>query len=84
MKKMFICNNVENNEVLRVRFLKLNVYSSWFPRNPGFLDQLIVSDEAIFSLNSEINTRNVRKYTAHGDGHPATNPEPQQRCFSKF
>ena len=36
----------------------------------GFLDHLIVSDEAVFSLNSEINTRNVRKYAAHGDGHP--------------
>ena len=24
---MFICNNVDNNGVLRVRFLKLNVYS---------------------------------------------------------
>ena len=53
-------------------------------QNPGFLDQLIVSDEAIVSLNSEINTRNVRKYATHGDGHPATNSEPQQRCFSKF
>ena len=53
-------------------------------QNSGFLDQLIVSDEAIFSLNYEINTRNVRKYAAHGGGHPATNPEPQQPCFSKF
>ena len=25
---MFICNNVDNNGVLRVRFLELNVYSS--------------------------------------------------------
>ena len=25
---MFICNNVDNNGVLRVDFLKLNVYSS--------------------------------------------------------
>ena len=25
---MFICNNADNNGVLRVRFLKLNVYSS--------------------------------------------------------
>ena len=43
-------------------------------QNPGFLDQLIVSDEAIFSLNSEINTTNVRKYAAHGDG---TQPQTQ-------
>ena len=38
--------------------------------NPDFLDKLIVSDEAVFSLNSEINSRNVRKYAARGDGHP--------------
>ena len=25
---MFICNNADNNGILRVRFLKLNVYSS--------------------------------------------------------
>jgi hypothetical protein len=36
-------------------------------QNPDFLDQLIVSDEAIFSLNSdEINSRNVIKYAAKG------------------
>ena len=48
-----------------------NQFVNTVEQNPGFLDQLIVSDEAIFSLNSEINTRNVRKYAAHGDGHPA-------------
>ena len=31
-------------------------------QHPDFLDHLIVSDEAIFSLNSEINSRNVIKY----------------------
>ena len=35
-----------------------------------FLDRLIVSDKAIFSLNSEVNTRNVRNYAEHGNGHP--------------
>ena len=39
-------------------------------QNPGFLNQLIVSDEAIFSLNSEINARNVVKYSHYGNGHP--------------
>lgn len=34
------------------------------------MDHLIVSDEAVFSLNSEINTRKVRKYALHSDGHP--------------
>ncbi len=38
--------------------------------NPGFLDQLIVSDEAVFSLNSEINSRNVTEYAEHGNGQP--------------
>ena len=40
-------------------------------QNPQFLDQLIVSDEAVFSLNSEVNTRNVIRYSPYGDGHPA-------------
>jgi hypothetical protein len=49
-----------------------NQFVNTVEKNPGFLDQLIVSDEAIFSLNSEINTRNVRKYAAHdGDVCPA-------------
>ena len=39
-------------------------------RIPDFLDKLLVSDEAVFSLNSEINSRNVRKYAARGDGPP--------------
>ena len=39
-------------------------------QNPDFLDKLIGSDEAVFSLNSEINSRNVRKYAARGHGHP--------------
>ena len=39
-------------------------------QNPGISDELIVSDEAIFSLNSEINTRNVICYSEYGNGHP--------------
>ena len=40
-------------------------------QNPaGFLDHLIVSDEAVFSLNSKINTKNVREYAACGEGNP--------------
>jgi hypothetical protein len=38
--------------------------------HPQFLDQLIVSDEAVFSLNSEVNTRNVIKYAPYGNRHP--------------
>ena len=33
---------------------------------PDFLDKLVVSDEAVFSLNSEINSRNVIKYAVRG------------------
>ena len=32
---------------------------------------MIVPDEAVFSLNSEVNTRNVIKYAPYGNGHPA-------------
>ena len=39
-------------------------------QNPDFLERLIVTDEAMFSLNSEVNTRNVRNYAEHGNGHP--------------
>ena len=40
-------------------------------QKPQFLDQFIVSDEAVFSLNLEVNTRNVIRYSPHGDRHPA-------------
>ena len=39
--------------------------------NPNFLDQLVVSDEALFSLNSEVNTHNAIHYTPYGQGHLA-------------
>ena len=71
---LLIMRHIPNSVVLFVNTVE---------QNTGFLDQLIVSDEAIFSLNWEINTRNVRKYASHGNGYPAANPE-QQPCFSKF
>ena len=39
-------------------------------QNQNFLQNLITSDEAIFSLNSEVNTWNVRCYSLHRAGHP--------------
>ena len=39
-------------------------------QTPGFLDEVIVSDEAIFTLNSEINTRNVICYSQYDNGYP--------------
>ena len=49
-------------------------FCNWFLQtsnnDPNFLRNLIVSDEAIFSLNSEVNTRNVIRYSEYGHGHP--------------
>ena len=39
-------------------------------QNPGFLNNLVSSDEAVFSLNSEVNTHNVIRYARSGQGHP--------------
>ena len=39
-------------------------------QNLQFLDHLIVSDEVVFSLKSEVNTRNVVKYALYGKRHP--------------
>ena len=50
------------------------VFCNWFLQMVNgannFLNNLIVSDEAIFSLNSEVNSRNVIKYAPYGQGHP--------------
>ena len=50
------------------------VFCRWFTQqcniNPVFLQNVVTSDEAIFSLNSEVNTRNVVRYAPYGDGHP--------------
>jgi len=49
-------------------------FCNWFLQmvngQNNFLDNFIVSDEAIFSLNSEVNSRNVIKYSPYGQGHP--------------
>jgi len=49
-------------------------FCNWFlqmvNKQNNFLDNLIVSDEAIVSLNSEVNSKNFVKYAAHGQGHP--------------
>ena len=49
-------------------------FCNWFLQmvngQNNFLDNLIVSDEAIFSLNSAVNSRNVIKYAEYGQGHP--------------
>ena len=51
---------------------------NWFEaecnNNPNFLRTLVTSDEAVFSLNSEVNTRHVVKYSFHGNGHPSKRP----------
>ncbi len=49
-------------------------FCHWFIQNckedQTFLSNLITSDEAIFSLNSEVNTHNVINYSPYGQGHP--------------
>ena len=40
-------------------------------QNSQFLDQFIVSDGAVLSLNLQVLTRNVIRYSPYGDGHPA-------------
>ena len=47
-----------------------NRFVSIVERNPGFLDELVVSDKAIFSLNLEVNPHNVIEYPQDGNGHP--------------
>lgn len=48
-------------------------FCDWFLQSvrevKHFLNNLIVSDEAIFSLNSEVNTHNVIQYKKHGEGY---------------
>ena len=43
---------------------------NYFSQNPGFLNNLVSSDEAVFSLNSEVNTHSVIRYARYGQGHP--------------
>ena len=59
----------EGDPVQRMAFCNRLVHT--VEQNPQFLDQLIVSDEAVFSLNSYVNTRNVIQYAPYGNGHPA-------------
>ena len=58
----------DGDPVQRLEFY--NQLVTTVPQIPDFLDKLVVSDEAVFRLNSEINSRNVRNYVAKGDGHP--------------
>ena len=39
-------------------------------QNPGFLKNLVSPNEAVFSLNSEVNTVNVIRHARYGEGHP--------------
>ena len=59
----------DGDPVQRISFC--NQLVNTVEQKPQFLDQFIVSDEAVFSLNLEVNTKNVIGYSPHGDGHPA-------------
>ena len=42
-------------------------FSNWFlQRPPRFLEDLLIGDEACFSLNSSLNTHNIRQYAPRG------------------
>ena len=58
----------EEDPVQRVRFC--NWFLERLNDENNFLEHLIVSDEAFFSLNAEVNTRNVIQYAPYGNGHP--------------
>ena len=63
------------NQALRPQDPELRLgFCQWFVQNcegnDNFLPNLITSDEAIFSLNSEVNTKNSVKYSKYGQGHP--------------
>ena len=58
----------EGELVQRMAFCNRLVHT--VEQNPQFLDESI-SDEAVFSLISEVNTTNFIKYAPYGNGHPA-------------
>ena len=49
-------------------------FCHWFTQkckeDQAFLSNIVTSDEAVFSLNSEVNTHNVINYGPYGQGHP--------------
>ena len=58
----------EGEFVQRMAFCNRLVHT--VEQNPQFLDESI-SDEAVFSLISEVDTTNFIKYAPYGNGHPA-------------
>ena len=57
-----------NDPAQRLAFC--NWFEAEYNNNPNFLSNLETSDETVFSLNSEVDTRNVVKYSLYGNGHP--------------
>ena len=62
------------NQALRPQDPGLRLgFCQWFVQNcesnANFLSNLITSDEEIFSLNSEVTTKNTVKYSKYGQGH---------------
>ena len=47
-------------------------------RNPRFLSNLVIGDEANFGLNGQINSQNVRRYALRGN-HPEFTYEVSER-----
>ncbi len=59
----------EGNPIQQMAFC--NRFVDTVEENPQFLDQLIISDEAVFSLNSEVNTRSVIMYAPFANEYSA-------------
>ena len=52
-------------------------------KDPAFLTNLVTSDEAVFSLNSEVDTRNVIRYARFRNGHPPDHKWNTYRVLAK-
>ena len=65
---------IERQELLPNDPEKRLEFCNWFinqsHNDAAFLSNLVTSDEAVFSLNSEVNKWNVVEYTRYGNGHP--------------
>ena len=68
-----VCSNMKtittpNRPCPRLTFCQQFINTT--AQDPQFLSNLVTSDEAVFTMNSEVNTRNVICYSQYGQGHP--------------
>ena len=68
-----VCSNMKtittpNRPCPRLTFCQQFINTT--AQDPQFLSNLVTSDEAVFTMNSEVNTRNVICYSQYGQGLP--------------